>query len=252
MKANEKKCPRCAEVIKKEARVCKHCGYEYTETQIAADKAQDSRNQKNGAIGCIGILGVFLIIGMCSPNKDEPAATDGNSTAIPALSLVDAKALEARNKDQIAAKLKEAKRLPASDVESNARAYEELVKLAPTNTAFITKRDRYQAVIAKAARFGDHPEEALEIAKFSWTKGGFGSVYLVHLTVKNAAPFAIKDFTLECNHQGPSGTDMDSNTRVVYELVPANGAKRIREINMGFINGQVATSRCNITDAKRA
>ena len=28
-----KKCPKCAEMIKKEAKVCKHCGYSFEEPQ---------------------------------------------------------------------------------------------------------------------------------------------------------------------------------------------------------------------------
>ena len=29
-----KKCPRCAEDIKKEARVCKHCGFDFTSRKV--------------------------------------------------------------------------------------------------------------------------------------------------------------------------------------------------------------------------
>ncbi|MCW2392268.1 zinc ribbon domain-containing protein [Sphingobium sp. B11D3A] len=250
MKANEKKCPRCAEVIKKDARVCKHCGYEYSEAQIAADKAQEAKNQQNGAIGCVVLIVVILLISMFSSSNEKP--TPANDTEqVAAISPAEAKALEERNKDQIAARLKEARALPASDISGNARAYEELVKLAPANTEFSAKRDKYKAALSKVARFEGHPEEALELTKISWEKGGFGNIQLLRFTVKNSAPFAIKDFTLECIHQGPSGTDMDSNTRVVYDMVPANGSKRIREVNMGFINSQVTTSRCSITNAKK-
>lgn len=251
MKANEKKCPRCAEVIKKEALICKHCGFEFPAEQIAAEKQREQKQNTNGAIGCVAVFGLLVLIGMCSSGKDENIST-GNETAIKAISPAEAKATEQRNKAQIAVKLKEVQKLPASDVEGNARLYSELVELAPGNASYVFKRDHYNSILEKAARFADHPEEALEITNFNWEKGGFDSVQLVRFTVKNSAPFAIKDFTLECNHQGPSGTDMDSNTRVVYELVPANGTRRVKEVNMGFINSQVTTSRCSITDAKRA
>ncbi len=39
---------------------------------------------------------------------------------------------------------------------------------------------------------------------------------------------------------------------VDLEIVPANGKKTIRDINMGFIASQVATSNCEITGAKVA
>lgn len=253
MKANEKKCPLCAEVIKKDAVVCKHCGHQFSASEIAADKAAAAKGQKNGAIGCFGLLGVLLLIGMCSSNKSsDPSTANSTVAAAPALTPDQAKALEVANKAKIAAKIKEVKALPGTDAEGNARIYGELVTLAPTNTEFIEKREQYNALVAKAAAYEEHPEQALEITRFSWEKGGFGSVQLVHFTVKNSAPFAIKDFTLECKHQGPSGTDMDENTSVVYEVVPANGSKRVGEVNMGIIASQVASSRCNITEAVRA
>lgn len=69
------------------------------------------------------------------------------------------------------------------------------------------------------------------------------------MTVVNAASFAIKDFELTCTHQGTSGTEIDRNVRTVYEVVPANASKRIREINMGVIVSQASNSYCEITDA---
>ena len=127
MKSNEKKCPRCAEIIKKDAYVCKHCSFEYSEAQIAADKAVDAQNKKNGALGCAGIFGVLLLIGMCSSKNDEQT-TEGNVATAVAMSPTEAKAIEERNKNEIAIKLKAAKNLPASDIEGNARAYEELLR----------------------------------------------------------------------------------------------------------------------------
>ena len=49
-----KECPKCAEVIKRRARRCKHCSYEYTETdyvkeQAAFDKHEDDLRQKERA-----------------------------------------------------------------------------------------------------------------------------------------------------------------------------------------------------------
>jgi len=37
MKADEKECPDCAEIIKAKARRCKHCGYEFAPAAVPAN-----------------------------------------------------------------------------------------------------------------------------------------------------------------------------------------------------------------------
>jgi len=76
MKADEKKCPRCAEVIKKDALVCKHCGHEFSADDIATEKAKDAKNAKHGALGCFGLIGFILLIGMCAQRVQPPAGTN--------------------------------------------------------------------------------------------------------------------------------------------------------------------------------
>jgi hypothetical protein len=47
---NEKKCPACAEHIKVEARVCKHCGYEFSDEEVErriAEAGEDSNRKKS-------------------------------------------------------------------------------------------------------------------------------------------------------------------------------------------------------------
>lgn len=72
MKADEKKCPKCAETIKLDALVCKHCGYEFSGQEMQAIEDKKRRDKKNGTIGC-SILGLLLLlgIGMCSVNSSE-------------------------------------------------------------------------------------------------------------------------------------------------------------------------------------
>jgi len=91
---------------------------------------------------------------------------------------------------------------------------------------------------------------ALRSAKldYNWQKGGFGSVMMIDATVTNPSATAFKDFTIKCTHAGPSGTEIDSNTRTIYDIVPSKSKKRFRQINMGFIHSQAARSSCEITD----
>lgn len=256
MRKDEKKCPKCAEVIKKEAVVCKHCGHAYSAEEVAEGKRQQDTARQNGAIGCLAIVVLLVAVGMCSGSNDNQAVAP-KEVIPPALETIltpqQAKELEEKNRDVIAAKLKEVRALPSSNLEGNRRLYAEISKLAPGNTEYASKRDDYANRIAdsatKMARFSSDPETALEITKLNWEKGGFGNVQLIRMTVKNNAPFAIRDFELTCTHQGASGSDMDRNVRVIYVKVPAQGTTRVPEVNMGFINNQVATSRCEITDA---
>ena len=71
---------------------------------------------------------------------------------------------------------------------------------------------------------------------------------LADFTVKNNSIYSIKDFKIECSHYAKSGTLIDTNERTVYDVVPAHAKKKFPEFNMGFIQSQAASSRCDITD----
>lgn len=191
----------------------------------------------------------FILVGVTAPDPKTEAnpPTKPNSVAASPAELAT---LEKKNAAQIAALKKQAEQLPASDVEGNLKLYKQLSELAPANTEFSQKVGQYESKISARARYSNYPEEALTIEDFDWNAGGFGSIMEIsRLTVRNDAPFPIKDFELRCVHQGNSGTDMDRNTRTVFEIVPANGKKTVRDINMGFISSQVKTSRCEIESA---
>jgi len=71
-------------------------------------------------------------------------------------------------------------------------------------------------------------------------------------TIENKNPFAIKDVQVTCHHFANSGTEIDQNTRTVFEIVPANGSKRIASFSMGFIHSQATKSACAAVAAKPA
>lgn len=83
---------------------------------------------------------------------------------------------------------------------------------------------------------------------YKWTKDGFGTIMMVDFTLTNRSPFDAKDITVTCTHYAPSGTEIDSNTRTIYEVVPAHGKKVIKDFNMGFIHSQAASTSCRIDD----
>lgn len=82
---------------------------------------------------------------------------------------------------------------------------------------------------------------------FTWSTGGFGSVMFLNFTLTNNGDRAIKDFTIHCEHVGPSGTKIDENTQTIYETVKAHAKLRKTQFNMGFIHSQAAKTGCHVT-----
>jgi len=93
------------------------------------------------------------------------------------------------------------------------------------------------------------PAKALvEIVKFSWHKGGFDSIMIATFTVKNSSVHDVKDLEITCTHSANSGTEIDRNTRTLYERVRAGQTRTFRNVNMGFIHSQASRSGCEIAD----
>jgi hypothetical protein len=90
--------------------------------------------------------------------------------------------------------------------------------------------------------------EAASITKFRWYKDGFGSIMMATITIKNDGDNPVKDIEIKCEHSAPSGTVIDSNTRTIYQVIPAHKTRTFRDFNMGFINSQVSSSSCSIED----
>ena len=109
------------------------------------------------------------------------------------------------------------------------------------------------AASAQAAEAAPKPNPKLEAMslvdlKFTWSKAGFGNIMEANFTVSNDSDYAIKDLEVTCVHAANSGTRIDKNTRTIYEIVKAHSKRRFPKFSMGFINNQVATSNCGITD----
>lgn len=90
--------------------------------------------------------------------------------------------------------------------------------------------------------------EQLEMNKFSWSKGGFNNVMMINITFVNKGKRNVKDIELTCEHSSNSATRIDSNKRVIYEVVSAGKSKTIKEFNMGIIHSQAVMTNCSVTD----
>jgi len=92
-----------------------------------------------------------------------------------------------------------------------------------------------------------HPAEKVKMPDFKWHTSGLGMIMLLDFTVRNDSDFAVKDITIKCSHYGKSGTMIDSNTRTIYEVIPAYGTMSKSKWNMGFIHDQADESACKVT-----
>lgn len=84
--------------------------------------------------------------------------------------------------------------------------------------------------------------------KFSARKAGFGSVMEANFTIINDSYYDIKDIQIRCNHFSKSGTEIDYNTGIIYELFPSGKRRYIKDFNMGFMHSQSASTYCRIED----
>lgn len=85
---------------------------------------------------------------------------------------------------------------------------------------------------------------------FNWHTIGYGNVMVADFTVTNLSKYKIKDIEITCYHFGKSGTKIDSNTRTIYDIVPAKGKKYFKDVNMGFFHSQTNKSGCKCTNLK--
>jgi hypothetical protein len=81
---------------------------------------------------------------------------------------------------------------------------------------------------------------------FSWSLGGFDNVMVGNFTFTNKGSRAVKDLEMSCALEAKSGTPIDAVQQVIYEVVPANGKKRVADFNMGIVNTQVSSANCRI------
>ncbi len=105
----------------------------------------------------------------------------------------------------------------------------------------------------RAAERREHPVTAddqvrsqLGIAEWTFYRVAGGSIMEATFVVTNTSPYDVKDLKIECVHSAPSGTQIDSNTRTVYEIIKAGETRAFTNVNMGFIHSQVASSSARI------
>lgn len=96
------------------------------------------------------------------------------------------------------------------------------------------------------------PHHKVLIEKQSWEKGGFGSVAIASLSLKNLNDYPVKDISLRCEYSGESGTVLNTHLETVFRVIPPKKTIRVRDMNIGFINSQAARGGCSVIAAIQA
>jgi hypothetical protein len=115
----------------------------------------------------------------------------------------------------------------------------------------LTGSPAVQATGSPAVR-ADRAPDGVRLTDIAWTRDGFGTVMMLNFTIRNDRDDAVKDVTIKCVHTARSGTKIDSNTRTIYERVPAHSSLSRNQFNMGFFHDQTFESSCKVTDYAKA
>lgn len=128
----------------------------------------------------------------------------------------------------------------------NPAAHKREVELAAERLKKAAQERAQKEAFEEAQR---RPERLIQIAKFSWSRGGFGTIMNASFVISNKNSFPVKDLRVKCTLSAPSGTIIDSNTRTIYQSIRANGQITLRDFNMGFVHSQSASASCDVTSA---
>lgn len=175
-----------------------------------------------------------------SPDVKQSVANPGINTA------------NVRSKDQnakLARLLAAAKNLDERDYEGQLAFWDDILPLAPENREYARKRQEVAEKLATLEHLKEHPELGMVVEKVRPRRGGFGTLMLVDFTLRNDSLSDLKDFHITCVGKGRSGSDVDRNSIILYEFVSARRTRTIRDVNMGLVNPQVASTTCTVDEA---
>lgn len=165
-------------------------------------------------------------------------------------------AIAAANAPQIERLKQQESLLRRDDLPGRLAIWQKISSLAPGAEEYSRAADeiheRIEAPRRAAAReqhYREHPEKAVIVTE-RWSKGGFGSVMVADFTLKNVSNLALRDFRLECELQGNSGTLVNTKRITLFEKLGPQATRTIRDVNVGFINSQAARASCEAVEAK--
>jgi hypothetical protein len=88
----------------------------------------------------------------------------------------------------------------------------------------------------------------LSISRFTLKKGGYGSLFLIDLHIKNSSVYDVRDLKITCQSFGPSGTAIAVNKKTIFQSFPVGKTKHVYDFDMGYLHPQAARAFCEISD----
>lgn len=163
---------------------------------------------------------------------------------------VSADPAERRNTNvEIAGLLSSVKSLPERDFEGRLALWDQIVELAPLKKEYARRRRAAADEVAKVEHLRENPEQGAVVERIHPRKEAFGNVFVVDVTLRNDSLSNLKDFRITCRSRGRSGTELSNTTRVIYDVVTARSTRTFRELNLGFVNRQAASTACHVDNA---
>lgn len=219
-----------------------------------------------GRVIVASLLALVGVLAIPSDAKDTSPATtatgkDATSSVIASgnqtteepersnVNVAEARKLERQNRVKIVSLLADLKSLKERDSETRLAFWSDIVALAPANGEYARKRLEMADKVESLDPLRENPEQGAVVEKVRGRKEGFGNVLVVDITLRNDALSNLKDFQITCESKGHSGTVIDSNTRVLYEVVDARSTRTFRKVNMGLLHSQAASTHCTVDQA---
>lgn len=144
---------------------------------------------------------------------------------------------------------------PAGGTSMLVKALGALLAIGFISSVFSDKTEQTATTQTQTAAVAPPPKdpkkEALKsvtIQDYQWELGGYNTVMMLDVKIKNAGPRDVKDLVIECTNTSNSGTQLAKNKITAFEVVKAGKSIRIRDLNMGFTHSQSARSSCSIID----
>jgi hypothetical protein len=108
--------------------------------------------------------------------------------------------------------------------------------------------EKHQAEEKAAWAAAEAKKGKVELVSSKYHKGGLDTIMLATLAVRNTTRHDVKDIAIDCDEYAASGTKIDHNKRIIYEIVKAGQTRTFTDFNMGFVHPQTNTVGCSVAN----
>lgn len=107
------------------------------------------------------------------------------------------------------------------------------------------KQEAKVAAEEKLKREREEDERLKPKLNFTWSSGGFDTVLLLDIKIKNPADgYNWLQPKIRCITYSPDKTPLNSLEKTIYQKLPIGGQIKLKDFSMGFLHPQTATVGC--------